>query len=175
MDADTLKARFDTLKEMQDEIRAADWKANFLVAFYIAILGATMLQAKPVWDGIANGTRPFWCYFALAVFILVLLVFVVSLFNFVPAVKPNRGARLSPAGYSSMLHWEYIARLSIEQLGTRLESETMREVEKDLVGQLHAVATIADKKARHIERCYSLLVPFMLGFVLLVIAVQLNA
>ena len=175
VDEDVVRLRFDTLREIQEQIRAADQKAYFLATFYTAVLGAALLYARYVWPGAVISRSVLdtsLAILALISLVVLLATFGVSFYHFIEALRPREGSRVVKNFQPSAFHWRSIGAVTLEQFRRQASTTGRATLADDLLRQIHTVSQIARDKYDHVDACYGMMKLLIASFVCFMLALQ---
>lgn len=159
---DRLRSHYESLSRAIGFTRAADAKAGPVLALQVALAGTLAARMDKLWlilMGEPFGAEAGALAAVLVVYVLLLLISMALAASVYVPRNPGTGR--------SLIYFEDIGVLTSEEFAQRAVHVEASEIERQLIGQVHVVSTIASKKMGLVRRSYWVAGPSVLLWVLL--------
>ena len=164
---DFLKWQFEYV---QDQIKTADNKINFLLVIYLALLSVEFAQIEKIVHIISNSCW-WWEIIFGVISILFLSCIAIFFYYFINTIKPRKEPQeiLGKEDYKSFIFWGHVAEINFENFkDTRIE-----KFYDDLKNQVFINSVIANIKFKNVSSAYKLLYPTLIIFLILLTFIHL--
>lgn len=170
-----LKFYHQNLQHINEWIKLADNKTNFLIALYTAIIVGLLVQVSD-YIKIAKNCS---CSALLVVitFFLMLTLFLIgkSFWHFYrvinPRVEPNQYIKDIP---QSNIFWGDIASVKFDEFRTSVEKINIDDLFEDIIRQVYINSRISTEKFDNVKSAYYLVLPTLLCLVISTIFLKIG-
>ncbi|NVM56061.1 MAG: hypothetical protein HWN66_20350 [Candidatus Helarchaeota archaeon] len=170
-----LKFYYENLKDINEWIKAADNKANFLVAFYSVLIGSLLVQMKNYIEIIKNCNCSV-LFILISCFLLLSFFFIgKSFWHFYCVVHP----RIAPRKYikdkpKSNIFWGDIASVEFNEFKSKIQNQEINNLFSDILSQLYINSKICDEKFKNVKSAYRLILPTLISLIIYTVTLKIG-
>ena len=159
------------LEYVQDQIKVADSKINFLLAIYLVLLGVGVAQAEKVIEIFLNASACLEWKVVIGIVYMAFLFCVANFFwHFISTMKPRTEPQeILGKDYRSYIFWKDISEMGYKNF----RDASLKTLYSDLGKQVFVNSHIAKAKFENVNSAYKLFFLTLIIFLILFIFIHL--
>lgn len=171
-----LKFYHQNLRDINEWIKVADNKANFLVAFYTLVVGSLLVQLNE-YIKIVENYKNIIIFIFINLFLLLTIIFIgKSFWLFYSAVHP----RISSQRYiknkqKSYVFWKDIASFEYNEFKLIIQDLEIDNLFNDILRQVFINSKICEEKFKNVENAYKLILPTLISLVIYTVILKIGS